>query len=393
MRSHTRYSAVLLTLGLAALACTNFSTAPAPVVVPTPVPTLPAPTAAPLPTLPPGASASDDQALVALYQRVSPSVAFIQVQYTDPTQGPAEKLGSGFVYDNQGHIVTNNHVIDGATAIEVDFPSGLKTHGKVIGGDVVADVAVIQIEASGANLTPLPLADSDQVQVGERAIVIGNPFGLADSMSLGIVSALGRDWPSQAAAPGGGSFSAPDIIQTDAAINPGNSGGPLLNMAGEVMGISMGLETANSTASGIASNSGVGFAVASNTVKLIVPYLIKDGKFVYPYLGLSGMPELSLFTQEELKLPQSSGVYVLGVTPGGPSDKAGIKADSAPVNATKFVGDGDLVVAIDGHQTEVFDDLMSYLVNHTRPGQTVTLTLYRNGKKMDVPVTLGERPQ
>jgi S1-C subfamily serine protease len=388
MRSLTRLSAVLLSLGLAALACSNFSPAPTPVPTPPPAPTL-----APLPTLPPGASVSEDQSLISLYQRVSPSVAFIQVQYQDPTQGLSEKLGSGFVYDTQGHIVTNNHVIDQATAIEVDFPSGLKTHGKVIGGDVVADVAVIQIEASGANLTPVPLADSDKVQVGERAIVIGNPFGLADSMSLGIVSALSRDWPSQAAAPGGGSFSAPDIIQTDAAINPGNSGGPLLNAAGEVIGISMGLETANSTASGIASNSGVGFAVASNTIKLIVPYLIKDGKFVYPYLGLSGMPELSLFTQEELKLPQSSGVYVVGVTTGGPSDKAGIKADSAAANATKFVGDGDLVVAIDGHETRVFDDLMSYLVNHTRPGQTVTLTLYRNGKKMDVPVTLGERPQ
>jgi S1-C subfamily serine protease len=262
----------------------------------------------------------------------------------------------------------------------------------VIGSDVVADLAVIQIDAPGSNLVPLPLADSDQVQVGQRAIAIGNPFGLADSMTLGIVSALGRSWPSKAGAPGGGSFSAPDIIQTDAAINPGNSGGPLLNSQGEVIGINMGLETSNSTGTTVASNSGVGFAVASNTVKTIVPYLIKDGKFVYPYLGLTGLSELSLFTQEALKLPQSSGVYVIAVTAGGPADKAGVQADTAAADATKYVGDGDLVVAIDGHPTAVFSDLLSYLINHARPGQVVTLSLYRGGKKMDVQVTLGERP-
>jgi len=332
--------------------------------------------------LPAGSAATSDQSLISLYQLANQSTVAIQVE--DNTQQLS--LGSGFVYDTEGHIVTNDHVIENASKIEVDFASGLKAHATVLGSDQVADLAVLKVDAPSDQLIPLPLADSDQVQVGQRVIAIGNPFGLAGTMTLGIVSGLGRSLTSNTSAPGGASFSAPDIIQTDAAINPGNSGGPLLNEAGEVIGINKAIEST----SGL--NSGIGFAVASNTIKQIVPELIKNGKFVYPYLGLTGLEEVSLFTQEQLKLPQASGVYVISVTAGGPSEKAGIHPDSAPSDAAQLKGDGDLIIAIDGRPVKVFSDILSYIINHARPGQDVTLTLLRGGNKMDVKVTLGERP-
>ncbi len=384
MRVQTRLLAVLSVLILSSLACSAISSP-----LPTLVPTLPPPPA-PLPLATPdvlspasGAAPSSEQALISLYQRVNQSTVAIQVQDKDTQQF---SLGSGFVFDNQGHIVTNQHVIDNAGNIEVDFASGFKAHATVLGSDQVADLAVLRVDAPADQLIPLPLADSDQVQVGQSVIAIGNPFGLAGTMTLGIVSGLGRSLTSNATAPGGGSFSAPDIIQTDAAINPGNSGGPLLNAAGQVIGINKAIEST----SGV--NSGIGFAVASNTVRQIVPELIKNGKFVYPYLGLTGLEEISLFTQEQLKLPQANGVYVTSVTSGGPAAKAGIRADTATANATQLKGDGDLVTAIDGHPVKIFSDILSYIINHARPGQDVTLTLLRGGNKMEVKVTLGERP-
>ncbi len=382
MRSKTPLVVVGSVLVLASLACNGLGGA-----APRQVPTLP-----PLPTtvvIPPpvsGGSASDDQTLAALYQRVDLSVVAIRVDSADAQVGSS--LGSGFVYDTDGHIVTNHHVIANASNIEVDFPSGLKVHGQVVGSDVASDLAVVQVEAPANQLVPLPLADSDQVQVGQHVIAIGNPFGLNGTMTEGIVSGLGRALTSDATAPGGGNFLAPDIIQTDAAINPGNSGGPLIDLQGQVVGVNQSIE---SPVAGV--NSGIGFAVAANTVRQIVPYLIKDGKFAYPYLGLTGLSEVSLTTQEQLKLPQSTGIYVTGVTSGGPADKAGIQADSAPATATQYNGDGDMVVALDGHEVKVFSDMLSYLINHTRPNQAVTVTLLRGGKKLDVTVTLAERPQ
>jgi len=219
-------------------------------------------------------------------------------------------------------------------------------------------------------------------------IAIGNPFGLAGTMTLGIVSGLGRTLDSLREAEGVGRFSAPDIIQTDAAINPGNSGGPLINMSGEVIGVNKAIESAD----GSRSNSGVGFAVASNTVRQIVPYLIRDGRFVYPYLGISSPQEISLSLQEQLGLPAAGGAYVTTVTPDGPAARAGIRADTASDTSRRLNGDGDLIKAIDGRPVIVFADLLSYLVNHTRPGQMVTLTVLREGREMEVQVTLGERP-
>jgi 2-alkenal reductase len=378
MRSHSRLLIASTALLLAGLACNLGRLAPPPTSPPVPTPLAPPPTAA-VAAAPP-VTASEEQLLIDLYQRVNPSVVAILVE--DQTGGA---LGTGFVIDTEGHVVTNFHVVEGAQQIEVDFPSGFKTRGQVLGTDADSDLAVIKMDTLPEQLIPVPLGDSDQVQVGQRVVAIGNPFGLSGTMTIGIVSGLGRTLESVRTTESG-AFSAPDIIQTDAAINRGNSGGPLLNLQGEVIGVNKALESETGF------NAGIGFAVASNTVKQVVPYLIKDGKFVYPYLGIRALDELSLSAQERLKLPQASGAYVTSVVPGGPSDQAGVHADSASETAADFNGDGDLIIAIDGHAVRVFSNLLSYLVNHTRPGQEVTLTVLRGGEKVDVKVTLGERP-
>ena len=339
------------------------------------------PTLTPLPTLANQVTNPQEQELIDLYARVSPSIVSILVELG--SQGGAQ--ATGFVFDTAGHIVTNQHVVDGATAIEIDFPSGVKLVGKVLGSDPDSDLAVIELQGDPGQVTPLAVGDSDQVKVGETVVAIGNPFGYAGTMTVGIVSGLGRTVASNRAAPGGGSYTAPDIIQTDAAINPGNSGGPLLNLNGEVIGINKALESQTGV------NSGVGFAVASNTLRQIVPYLIQNGKYVYPYLGMSAQEDISLALAQQLHLPQANGVYVASVVPGGPVDQGGLKGDSAAVNQ-QLRGDGDLIVAIDGHNVQVFSQLMSYLVNNTRPGQVITLSILRDGKPMELKVTLGTRP-
>ncbi len=343
---------------------------------PSPLPTLTA-----LPTSANRVTNQQEQELVDLYAHANPSIVSILVDLG--TQGGAQ--GTGFVFDTAGHIVTNQHVVEGAKSIEVDFPSGLKLLGKVLGTDPDADLAVIALQGDFGTLTPLPIGDSDQVKVGQTVVAIGNPFGYAGTMTVGIVSGLGRTVESNRAAPGGGSYSAPDIIQTDAAINPGNSGGPLLNLNGEVIGINKALESQTGV------NSGVGFSIASNTVRQIVPYLIQNGRYVYPYLGMGAQEEISLQLARTLHLPQATGVYVTSVTAGGPVDQGGLKADSATVN-TQFRGDGDLITAINGHTVQVFSQLMSYLVNNTRPGQGIKLSILRGGKAMELSVTLGTRP-
>ena len=327
--------------------------------------------------------------LVELYKRVNPAVVAITVDMG--SQGTS--LGSGFVYDAEGHIVTNHHVVGSTTDVEVAFASGTRVMGRVIGVDEDSDLAVIKVDVPASELVPLPLADSDALQVGQHVVAIGNPFGLDGTMTEGIISGLGRMIDSDRQSSTGTAFSVPDTIQTDAPINPGNSGGPLIDEQGQVVGVNRMIESLTGV------NSGVGFAVASNTVKQVVPYLIKDGKFVYSYLGLTGLQELSLTMQEVLSLPQTSGVYVTSVTPGGPSAEAGVTPDSGSLvtptsrgESATLVGDGDLVIAIDAREVRTFHDLLSYLVNHTRPGQTVTLTLIRKGETLQIPVVLGERP-
>jgi len=327
---------------------------------------------------------SMDGSLSALYQQVIPGVVSIRAGLSQ---------GSGFVFDSNGHIVTNQHVIDGESTVEIAFSTGFKTYGTVIGSDQDADIAVIKVDAPVNELHPLVVGDSSSLQVGQSVVAIGNPFGLNGTMTLGIISGLGRTQPAHEAPAGGGYFSNADIIQTDAAINPGNSGGPLFNLNGEVIGINQSIRTDNfNDLTGNAVNSGVGFSISINLVSRIVPVLIRDGKYVYPYLGITSSSDLSLDAIEALGLDSFTGAYVLDVTPDGPADAAGIKAGDSPTQLQGLNAGGDLIIAFDGRPVNTFDELLSYLITTKSPGDTVTLTVIRDGQQIDVVVTLGERP-
>lgn len=378
MKKTSKYLIPVLVLLFSTLACqfTGFST---------PVPQVKA-----LPTLStdfqPIDLSQQQDLLTAIYDQYSRGVVSI---LTSTSQG------SGWVYDAEGHIVTNNHVVEGETRVEVDFASGYKVYGDVIGTDSYADLAVIKVDAPASELFPLPMGDSDTLHVGQTVIAIGNPFGLSGTMTTGIISALGRALPSGSVAPGGGYFSTSDIIQTDAALNPGNSGGPLLNLSGEVIGISSAIRTSSYTGSGEPTNSGIGFAISINTVKRIVPELIENGSYQYPYIGLSAMDDLSLELLDILELPRTTGAYVTSVIPDGPAEKAGIQAGDQAITTPGYEGlyaGGDLIIAADGKEIVLFDELLSYLVLHKKVGETLTLTVIRGGEEMDIDVILGTRP-
>ncbi len=390
----------ILVIGMALisiLAC-QFSISPRVVMrtqpSPTPAAYTPAPTATrdfpllqePVPTLQPFASPSgaDENRLAALYERINPGVVSIQV---NSEQGVAQ--GSGFVFDGLGHIVTNYHVVEEGLNYEVDFPSGYKVRGEVVAFDLDSDLAVIKVNVPAEELFPLPLGDSDLLRIGEAVVAIGNPFGLDSTITLGIVSAKGRTLTSLRASPNGGLFSAGDLIQTDAAINPGNSGGPLLNLNGEVVGVNRAIQT-NSMFEN--SNSGVGFAVSSNIVKRVVPVLIADGEYDYPYLGINSRDDLSLSEIEELSLPNRSGAYMVNVVSGSPADDAGMIGGSIETNIPGLNAGGDLIIAIDGRPVRVFGELLSYLMTEKSPGETVILTIIRDNEQKEVAVTLGKRP-
>ena len=325
--------------------------------------------------------------LVALYERVNPGVVAIQ---TVGREGGG--LGAGFVYDKEGHIVTNYHVIEGATDLEVDFPSGLKTRAKLIATDMDSDLAVVKVDVPSEELYPLTLGDSDLVKVGQTVIAIGSPFGLSGTMTVGIVSARGRTLDSVRQSPTGGYYAAGDIIQTDAAINPGNSGGPLLNLSGEVIGINRAIRTAGSTPQGDPVNSGIGFSIAINIIKRVVPVLIETGRYDYPYLGISFHPELTLLDQEALGLPNISGVYVAEITPGSPAEEAGLTAGSRPSSLAGLLAGGAVVLAIDERPVRELGDLMGYLMSNKNPGDQIVLSIIRDNNRKEVTVTLGKRP-
>jgi 2-alkenal reductase len=389
----------LAALLLAALACVIPSTTPSVVqVVPTlesaAIPATPA-TAQTVPVSSGQAGAAAD--LVALYQQVDPGVVaiwtFASTGGTQDTTVPIGQ-GSGFVIDTQGHIVTNQHVVADAETIEVDFPSGVRAWAQVLGTDLDSDLAVLKVDLSAEQLSPLPLGDSDQVRVGETIFAIGNPFGLSGSMTSGIVSAIGRTLDSERSAPGGQPFTSGDIIQTDAAINPGNSGGPLVNLRGEVIGVNRAIRTETYTVSGDAANSGVGFAIPINIVKRVVPSLIETGHHDYPYLGISSLSEstLNLSTLEQLDLPADTvGIYVTCVTESGPADQAGMRGAGSCESSDLLPG-GDLIVAIDGHPLKTFNDLISYLVSSTQVGQEIVVTVEREGERIDLTLTVAARP-
>lgn len=343
-------------------------------------PTLAEPALKPIPQ-------EDQDILVKLYEEVNPGVVAIRV-----LTASGQSLGSGFVFDKDGHIVTNYHVVEGTEDFEIDFSSGFKTRGEVIGTDLDSDLAVLEVDAPPEELHPLKLGDSAQLKVGQAVVAIGNPFGLNGTMTTGIVSGLGRTLESFREAPGGANFTAGDIIQTDAAINPGNSGGPLLNYAGEVIGVNRAIRTLNFTPGEEPVNSGIGFAIAINIVKRVVPSLIEKGEYNYPYLGISSYSDLGLFEQEALDLPRSTGAYVNTVTPGGPADKAGLIGGSRATEFPGLLAGGDLIIAIDHQPIKSFSELLSYLINYKSPGDTVILTVLRDGKELDIELTLEERP-
>ncbi len=368
----------LAVLILAALACQSpLPGAAQPTVEVQPIPTISSSDANVI-----NPSAQQDS-LVALYDNVSEGTVAILTDLGS---------GSGFVYDGEGHIITNYHVIEGATLIEVRFTSGFMAYGTVIGTDTDSDVAIVKVDAPAEELHPLPLGDSDSLKVGQTVIAIGNPFGLDTTMTVGIISALGRTLDSAHQTPDGSLFTAGDIIQTDAAINPGNSGGPLFNINGEVIGINRAIRTTSFTDTGEPINSGIGFAISINMVKRVTPSLIENGKYDYPFLGISSMDSLSLEMVEALGLKSYTGAYVTDVVAGGPAEEAGIIAGSKSTSVPGLLAGGDLIIAIDGQETRTFDEMLAYLITHKSPGDTVVMTVLRGEEKVDVTITLDKRP-
>ncbi len=341
-----------------------------------------------------------EQNLISIYQDALPSVVNIQVTqrvegrspfapFTDESQVPEEFFrngqGSGFVWDNEGHIVTNFHVVADATDIEVRFADGRIADAEVLGTDPDADLAVLKVDLPATELQSLHLGNSDMLQPGQLAFAIGNPFGQEFTLTSGIISAVGRTIRS-----GNSSFSIPEVIQTDAPINPGNSGGPLLNRAGEVIGINTQIISRNG------ASAGIGFAVPINIAKQVVPVLIEGNSFEYSWLGIAGRtvsPEVAGF----MKLPADTvGVLVIDVVPLGPADEAGIR-DSNELftdEGQEYLFGGDIIVTIDRQPVREMDDIIAYLVDDTRPGDQVTLEVIRDkGELEKVSVTLGVRPR
>ncbi len=343
----------------------------------------------------PGADA-ESQILEAVYQKDNPSV----VEVVNLVQaggrfgqslGPLPQgEGSGFLWDAQGHIVTNDHVVSGADKLQVVFSDGTEADATLVGTDPGGDIAVVQVDpALVSNLRPLEQGDMSQVKVGALAIALGNPFGFQNTMTKGIVSALGRSIPSQT------QYSIPDSIQTDAAINPGNSGGPLLNQLGQVIGINDQIQSASG------SSSGVGFAIPIRIVQKIVPALIQNGSYQHAYLGITGDTYSRAWSQA-LGMPVSArGVYVMDAVAGGPAANAGLKGGSQDTNvvlsatrrsALYLPAGGDLITAIDGQPLRSMDDLLQYLEVYGTPGQKVALSVLRNGQTIEISATLGVRP-
>jgi 2-alkenal reductase len=252
---------------------------------------------------------------------------------------------------------------------------------ELVGADVDSDLAVLKVDQLPDGVEPLQLGDSESIRVGEFVVAIGNPFGEQGSMSLGIISALGRSLASQRDLGTGSSYSLPEVIQTDAPINPGNSGGPLLNLDGQVIGVNSAI------ASFTGSNSGVGFSIPVQAVRQIVPSLIENGQYIYPYMGLGFDDEISLSDQSVYGVPQTQGAYVVSVTPGSPGDEAGLIAASNTTGRG-----GDLIIEIDGQEINDFSDLNSYLVFHSTVGQTINITVLRGGERVNLSLTLGARP-
>jgi S1-C subfamily serine protease len=331
----------------------------------------------------------EGQLFAQLYDEVSPSVVSINViANRQPTStsagGTVYGTGSGFVVDTEGHIVTNNHVVEGATDIEVNFFDGTIVRGEVIGEDPDSDIAVVKVDLPADQLHPVTFADSDALDIGETVLAIGSPFGERWTLTTGIVSALDRTIAALT------DFSIGGVIQTDASINPGNSGGPLINLDGDVIGVNSQIATDSG------SNSGIGFAIPSNLVQRVASALIDTGHVDYSYLGIRG-GDINLQIIEALNLDNNQrGVVVSDVQSGSPAEDAGLQSAvverGTRANPEGNIQSADIITAVDGVQVNGMGELISYLANHTQPGQQITMTVLRDGQSLDLVVTLTSRP-
>ena len=319
--------------------------------------------------------------LVELFEKSESGVVRIDVDKINSSRETGS-LGSGFVFDDLGHIITNAHVVESASSVTITFLDGSQYNAQIIGSDKFTDIAVIKVEEKPRYLHPLQMGDSSTLKVGEQVAAIGNPFGLSGSMTSGIVSQIGRLLPSQDTG-----FSIPNVIQTDAAINPGNSGGPLLNMAGKVMGINTAIQ------SGTGQSAGIGFAVPSNTILKVVPVLIEKGKYSHPWIGISGKdidPELAKVRD----LDQSKGFLIITVVPGSPAEIAGLKGVSEIkiIGDKEYPADGDIIVSVDGKEVRKISDILIHLQEEKSVGDEMILGILRDGEVMHIILALVERP-
>ena len=362
---------------------------------------VPSATAQPVANAQPGSSAvsAETQLYRSIYAKSNPSVVSIRVRIpsenlpVNSDNGPSQQgnqpfalaAGSGFMFDTQGHIVTNAHVVQGSDQVEVTFSDGNMMAAKITGIDLDSDLAVIQVQGDASHYAPLPIADSDGVQVGDLAIAIGNPFEQAGTMTHGIISALNRTVQGLRTT-NSGSYSIPGALQTDTPLNPGNSGGPLLNEMAQVIGVNEQIEAP------AGQSSGVSFAIPSNLVRKVAPALIKNGKMDHPYLGISSAT-LTLDINSSLKLVANQrGALVVSVAPNSPAAQAGLRAAQRSGNTSAGVQGGDVITALDNQPVLSSDDLIRDLFNKTEPGQTVTLTVLRNGQQQNIQVKLAARP-
>lgn len=349
------------------------------------------------------------EAYINIYENVLPSVVSISVIRTvissgfessenpfdfeappddEPFEYQESAAGSGFVWDTDGHVITNNHVIESGEIIRVNFADGRSVLAELVGADAASDLAVLKVDLPVNSLVPISISDSTKVKVGQIAVAIGNPFQLESSMTTGIISGIGRSLPLSSADKSGFYYSIPDVIQTDAAINPGNSGGVLVDISGGLIGVTTAIE------SPVRANAGVGYVIPSVIVEKIVPILIRDGKFEQPWIGISGRDMIPEYAElMELDLDQS-GALVIDVTTGSPAEKAGLSGSSTEeiVDGVEVLVGGDVIIAADNIPVNDFEDLVAFLARHTIVGQTITLTVIRDSEEIDLDLTLAARP-
>jgi len=380
-------------LGVAMISCTLLGVS-APNQSPTPTleqPTRLGETQTPQATVEPAPPANElESQIESVYRSAAPAVVNVTARvitynfFMQPV--PQEGTGSGFIYDNQGHIVTNFHVVEGADEVFVGLAGGQTHPARVVGSDASTDLAVLEADAEVMQ-GPLPLANSDRLRVGQFVVALGNPFGLERTLTVGVISSLGRIIESP-----DGRFIG-EAIQTDAAINPGNSGGPLLDLDGNVIGVNAQIISPSR------ASAGIGFAIPSNTVARVVPALISEGSYPHPWLGVNILEitpqRAEIFRDEGLQVPVEEGLMVVEVVPGSPADQAGLRAgdQTVTIGNTEIPWGGDIIVALDGQSVASLQQLTVYLETQKRVGDTVQVTVIRDGQETTLPVTLEARPQ